>query len=265
MKKLQIDGIVNIYKEECTTYIGRARAKDGFNPWGNPFPRGNLGKRAVIAQHMDYLLGYEEYNGATGISLLDSIEELDGETLGCFCKPKRCHGDNYVQIMKWVNNREIHEHVNRNEQFTCFVSGSMSIKELTPLMQESLDRVFTTGSTRLLVGDAKGVDTMVQWHSGYANATVYHMGREPRNNHKELTTVKVPSGNLTGRAYYTQKDIQMTNDADELLVIWDGKSTGSLANIHRGIAQNKNVYLIYPGAEKVVLIRTEEDFINLKK
>lgn len=34
---------------------------------------------------------YERYFWKT--NLVDSLRELKGKTLGCFCKPLRCHGD----------------------------------------------------------------------------------------------------------------------------------------------------------------------------
>ena len=31
--------------------------------------------------------------------LLKDLHELKGKTLGCFCKPKRCHGDILVELV----------------------------------------------------------------------------------------------------------------------------------------------------------------------
>lgn len=61
-------------------YIGRG------SRWGNPFPiRGADDREAVIRKYESYLRGSE--------ALLDSLDELAGRSLGCFCAPAPCHGD----------------------------------------------------------------------------------------------------------------------------------------------------------------------------
>jgi hypothetical protein len=42
-------------------------------------------RREAIQKFEDYLLSNEE--------LMESLSELKGKTLGCWCKPKSCHGD----------------------------------------------------------------------------------------------------------------------------------------------------------------------------
>ena len=32
---------------------------------------------------------------------MESLHELENKTLGCWCKPKMCHGDNYVNLINW--------------------------------------------------------------------------------------------------------------------------------------------------------------------
>ena len=39
----------------------------------------------------------QKYDGKT---LLESLDELRGKTLGCWCKPDPCHGDVIVQLLK---------------------------------------------------------------------------------------------------------------------------------------------------------------------
>ena len=71
--------VVHCQKENYDIYIGRP------SKWGNPFQLGKDGTRAeVISKYKKYL--YES-------GLINDIEEFRGKTLGCWCKPKACHGD----------------------------------------------------------------------------------------------------------------------------------------------------------------------------
>lgn len=80
--------VVNKYKESYDVYIGRGSI------WGNPFIIGKDGDRdEVIKKYEDYI--------KTCPDLLDSLPKLKGKRLGCFCKPKACHGD---VLVKLVNN-----------------------------------------------------------------------------------------------------------------------------------------------------------------
>lgn len=92
--------VVNIKKESCDVYIGRG------SKWGNPFThiknRKTLAKYIVnsreeaISKYRDWILDQPK--------LLESLHELKGKTLGCFCKPKSCHGDILIEL------------INKNEQ-----------------------------------------------------------------------------------------------------------------------------------------------------
>ena len=78
--------VVNKYQENYDVYIGRG------SKWGNPFRIGEDGTREdVIEQYREWI--------QTQSNLLNSLEELRGKTLGCFCKPKACHGDILVELL----------------------------------------------------------------------------------------------------------------------------------------------------------------------
>lgn len=74
-------------KHDHDVYIGRP------SKWGNPFSHkaGTLAKfqvksrREAIQKYEEWLMDQPE--------LLASLHELKGKTLGCWCKPKPCHGD----------------------------------------------------------------------------------------------------------------------------------------------------------------------------
>ena len=65
--------------------------------WANPFAIGRNGAREeVIAKYKEYILNKPE--------LLRQIPlELKGKTLGCWCKPKVCHGDVLAYIADSIN------------------------------------------------------------------------------------------------------------------------------------------------------------------
>ncbi len=83
--------VVNLKTDEYDVYIGRAgHGCDGY--FGNPF--GGLGRTQSIAKHREYAI--HRYN--TDPEFRDRVNSLQGKRLGCFCKPKPCHGDVYVEL-----------------------------------------------------------------------------------------------------------------------------------------------------------------------
>ena len=78
--------VVNKYKSSYTVYIGRG------SKWGNPFVIGKDGTREEVIEK------YEKYL-RNNSDLIGSLPELSGEILGCFCKPKACHGDVLIKLL----------------------------------------------------------------------------------------------------------------------------------------------------------------------
>lgn len=84
--------VVNKYKEPYDVYIGRG------SKWGNPFVIDVDGTREeVIAKYKAWILQQPD--------LLNDLHELEGKTLGCFCKPKDCHGDILVELINEKNKK----------------------------------------------------------------------------------------------------------------------------------------------------------------
>ena len=116
---------VNLRQHPYDVYIGRARRGESPTRWGNPFELG----RAVTRQDMERLGPFGDRHGdllgriidrETAIemyrSLLDcrllsgdlkpqDFEEVYGAAMGCFCKPKDCHGDVIAQYAEWFHER----------------------------------------------------------------------------------------------------------------------------------------------------------------
>lgn len=119
-----------------------------------------------------------------------------------------------------------------------FISGSKSISKLSEEVKSLLDSYIVTGA-EILIGDCYGVDAAVQMYlesKGYSNVTVYCSGVTPRNNFapsaKVCSCAETAKG-LTRSAFQYVKDIQMAQDCDTALMIWDGKSKGTAENICR--------------------------------
>lgn len=119
-----------------------------------------------------------------------------------------------------------------------FISGSKSISSLPELAKTFIDQ-FIENNDEILIGDCYGVDAVVQKYlesKGYSNVTIYCSGVTPRNNF--VSSAKIHScteaaKGLTGSDFHYVKDIQMANDCDQALMIWDGKSKGTAENIKR--------------------------------
>ena len=93
--------IVNLYKEPYDIYIGRSKRGESYNIWCNPFnideSKGET-REVVIAKFKVHLWKMIKEGKVTVQDLLD----LDGKTLGCFCKPKECHGDIIKDAVEWA-------------------------------------------------------------------------------------------------------------------------------------------------------------------
>lgn len=90
--------VVNLKHDAYDVYIGRT--KDGGYGFGNPFLASTHGHQKCIELFRNLLYGQiREDTGQRRKWILDHIEELRGKRLGCFCRPKPCHGDVYVRIL----------------------------------------------------------------------------------------------------------------------------------------------------------------------
>lgn len=81
--------VVHWQKDAYDVYIGRLQG-GAYNKWAYPkelretFPEGT--PRQVIID------AYEDYLRSQPV-LMQALPELMYQTLGCWCKPKACHGD----------------------------------------------------------------------------------------------------------------------------------------------------------------------------
>ncbi len=77
--------VVHRSKKRFDVYIGRP------SRWGNPFVIGRDGDREdVITKYRAWLL--------TQPHLVARLPTLRGKILGCWCRPKLCHGDVLAEL-----------------------------------------------------------------------------------------------------------------------------------------------------------------------
>jgi hypothetical protein len=133
-----------------------------------------------------------------------------------------------------------------------FVGGSRHVSRLNERVRERLDKIIQK-RLPILIGDASGADKAVQQYlhsKHYPSVQVFCAGNLCRNNigNWNLRTVPTETRNRTFD-FYAAKDRKMAREADIGLMIWDGKSMGTLLNVFRLIAQRKKV-VIYNVAER---------------
>ena len=86
-------GVVNLRQDDFDVYIGRG------SRFGNPFVIGKDGNRTeVIRMYREWITGIEE--GPYDPPTKEVIMTLKGKVLGCFCKPKACHGDVLISLIR---------------------------------------------------------------------------------------------------------------------------------------------------------------------
>ena len=143
--------------------------------------------------------------------------------------------------------------------YTIFIGGSRHVSRLPSNIKERLDNVVASGH-RVVVGDANGADKAVQKHfvdRKYEAVTVFCSGASPRNNLGTWLTHPVDAPNhVKGFQYYAVKDREMAREADFGLMIWDGKSPGTMLNVLRLAIAGKITVLFNVPDKAVVNIRS---------
>lgn len=91
--------VVNLKTDKYDVYIGRPSS------WGNPHIIFRNGSRdEVCDKHEAWLRQWIDHKkeiiikGMSNKWMIEHLGELEGEIIGCYCTPKRCHGDTLVKI-----------------------------------------------------------------------------------------------------------------------------------------------------------------------
>jgi hypothetical protein len=149
---------------------------------------------------------------------------------------------------------------------TVFLGGSRRIARLNESIRSKLDQLIDRGLW-IFVGDANGADRALQQHladRGHKRVVVYAVTGMLRNNvgHWDVRSVDPPRG-ARGFDLYSVKDTQMAKDASYGLMLWDGKSRGTLENVRNLLAHGKPVTVHLAPARRFVSLRSTEDLHKL--
>lgn len=148
---------------------------------------------------------------------------------------------------------------------TVFIGGSRHVSRLNDIIRSRLNNI-VENRLDVVIGDANGVDRAVQAYlskKGYEDVVVYCMTRNCRNNVGGWPLCEVQGQGKRGFDYYALKDEEMAKVADCGLMIWDGKSRGTLSNIKRLIEESKPVLVYVSPERRCHTIRNRSEFNNL--
>jgi hypothetical protein len=147
-----------------------------------------------------------------------------------------------------------------------FISGSMGIKNINKLVITRIENIINEKFT-VLVGDASGVDSSIQEilsNRKYKNVKIYCAGNYPRNNIGKWDIISVQTEHKPNtRSYFTAKDIEMAEECDLGLMIWDSKSTGTLSNVLELLKKKKTSVVFVNKLKKFYNVSNITEFENL--
>jgi len=146
---------------------------------------------------------------------------------------------------------------------TIFIGGSRHILRLPVEIEIRLDSIMKNGH-RIIVGDANGADKSMQKYlhdANYEKVTVFVSGSESRNNLGQWETrhigIDQSSKNFN---FYAAKDRAMAHEADFGLMVWDGKSPGTVLNVLRLIRLGKISVLFHAPEKCTINIKMQSDW-----
>jgi hypothetical protein len=123
-----------------------------------------------------------------------------------------------------------------------FLSGTRKIERIPLEVKEVIAAKISQGHS-FIVGDAPGSDRAFQRHLAELNValvTVFSSLPNARNNLGNWNLNYVSSGLKTkSNAMHAAKDRRMAMQCDDAIMIWDGQSAGTLANLIDVIEQSK--------------------------
>lgn len=143
-----------------------------------------------------------------------------------------------------------------------FLGGSRKMSRLNDPIRARLQEIVRRGM-QVLIGDANGADKALQrqladW--GYPHVVVYFVGKEPRNNLGSWVErqVATPRG-ARGFDFYSVKDRAMAEAAECGIMLWDGESRGTLANVETLARAGKPVSVYVGPHRRFFNVRSESD------
>jgi hypothetical protein len=147
-----------------------------------------------------------------------------------------------------------------------FIGGSRAASKLSAAIRARLDEVVIKPGHTVFIGDANGADKAVQQYLAqrqYPNVVVFCMER-PRNNIGSwpIRTIEPPS-EKRDFSYYAAKDSVMATEAKCGVMLWDGKSKGTLKNILNLMGAGKRTLVYFSPTKAFYALGNESDFQGL--
>lgn len=148
-----------------------------------------------------------------------------------------------------------------------FVAGSRHISRLSKDVRKRLDNIVEQRFT-ILLGDANGVDKAVQQylnHRHYEGVVVFCMEGICRNNLGGWPIRAIAASGHSKRdfSYYSTKDQAMVEEAHYGLMLWDGRSRGTLRSIIDLVHQSKPVVVYVAPERSFHSLRNKEDLARM--
>lgn len=144
-----------------------------------------------------------------------------------------------------------------------FIGGSRAVSRLNAAIRTRVDDVIIRPGHTVLIGDANGADKAVQQYLAerrYPNVVVFCM-EKPRNNVGGWATRSVePPADRKGFAYYAAKDSVMAKEAKCGVMLWDGRSKGTLNNILNLIGTEKRTLVYFSPTKEFYVLANGDDF-----
>jgi hypothetical protein len=147
-----------------------------------------------------------------------------------------------------------------------FVGGSRQVSRLNADLRCRLDQIIER-QLSVLLGDANGADKAVQLYfkeHSYPNVTIFCTAGQCRNNLGGWPVESVPPPHKTRDfEFFTAKDAAMAREADVGLMIWDGKSSGTMVNAARLVSRGKPVVIYVAPARSFQTVKSSSQLDEL--
>lgn len=146
-----------------------------------------------------------------------------------------------------------------------FIGGSRAVSKLNPVITARLDDLVRRHCA-ILIGDANGADKAVQQYLAehrYLNVEVF-CTENCRNNLGAWPIRRIASPNSKKDfSYYAAKDFAMAGEAGCGLMLWDGKSKGTLQNLLNLIAAGKRTLVYFAPSKEFHVVASDPELQGL--
>ena len=146
---------------------------------------------------------------------------------------------------------------------TVFVGGSRHVARLNAQVTKRIDNIIVQ-EFDILVGDANGADKAVQLYlhsKNYRSVVVFCTEGACRNNVGDWELRSVPAETRERNAeFYSAKDRVMAREATIGLMLWDGKSIGTLMNVYRLLGLGKKAVVYTVPEKEFTEFRTNDEW-----